>query len=56
MELGAALLAGDVAGVVAPTRRLLSIGHSSGADLATGLLSGVVAGIEIEARSKVPSY
>ncbi len=56
MELGAALLAGDANSVAAPARRLLSIGHSSGADLATGLLAGVVAGIEIESRSKVPSY
>ncbi|MDQ5823094.1 MAG: DUF2877 domain-containing protein [Chloroflexota bacterium] len=56
VELGAALLAGDANSVAGPARRLLSIGHSSGADLATGLLAGVVAGIEIESRSKVPSY
>ncbi|MDQ3707376.1 MAG: DUF2877 domain-containing protein [Chloroflexota bacterium] len=56
MELGAALLAGDANSVADPARRLLAIGHSSGVDLATGLLAGVVAGIEIESRSKVPSY
>jgi hypothetical protein len=56
MELGAALLAGDTTAIAVPARRLLSIGHSSGADMATGLLAGVVAGIEIESRSKVPSY
>ncbi len=55
MELGAALLAGDVAAIAEPARRLLSIGHSSGADMATGLLAGIVAGIEIEARGRVPS-
>ncbi len=56
MELGAALLLGATDSIIAPARRLLSIGHSSGADLATGLLTGVVAGIEIEARTRVPSY
>jgi hypothetical protein len=56
MELGAALLAGDVESIPGPARRLLSIGHSSGADMTTGLLAGVVAGIELESRSKVPSY
>lgn len=56
MELGAALLAGVVPSIAAPALRLLSIGHSSGADLATGLLAGIVAGIEIESRSRVPSY
>jgi hypothetical protein len=50
MELGTALLGGYVTSLVAPARRLLSIGHSSGADIATGLLAGIVAGIEIESR------
>ena len=44
MELGAALLAGDAESVREPVRRLLSIGHTSGADLATGLLVGCLAG------------
>ncbi|HEX8218255.1 MAG TPA: DUF2877 domain-containing protein [Chloroflexia bacterium] len=55
MELGAAMLGGYVVSVASDARRLLAIGHSSGADMATGLLAGTVAGIEIEARSKVPS-
>lgn len=53
MELGSALLAGDVVRVAGPLRRLLSIGHSSGADLATGLLAGVLAGIEVESRAAI---
>ncbi|HEX8229234.1 MAG TPA: DUF2877 domain-containing protein [Chloroflexia bacterium] len=56
MELGAALLAGDVDLIAAPAHRLLTIGYSSGPDMATGLLVGMVAGIEITSRSKVPSY
>ena len=54
MELGAATLGGYVVPIAVYTRRLLSIGHSSGADMAVGLLAGIVAGIEIESRSKVP--
>jgi hypothetical protein len=50
MELGAALLGGYVTSLAASARRLLSIGHSSGADMVTGLLAGIVAGIEIESR------
>jgi hypothetical protein len=55
MELGAALLAGDVGSIIPPARRLLVIGHSSGAHITTGLIAGIVAGIEIESRSMVPS-
>lgn len=55
MELGAAMLRGYVVSIAAQAQRLLSIGHSSGADMAVGLLAGIVAGIEIESRSKVPS-
>lgn len=55
MELGGALLGGYVTSLAAPARRLLSIGHSSGADMTTGLLAGIVAGIELESRSKVPT-
>ena len=55
MELGAAMLGGYVVSMAAQTQRLLSIGHSSGADMAVGLLAGLVAGIEIEARSIVPT-
>jgi hypothetical protein len=38
MDLGAALLAGDPAAVADPARRLLGIGHTSGGDLAVGIL------------------
>lgn len=55
MELGEAMLRGYVVSVAAQAQRLISIGHSSGADMAIGLLAGIVAGIEIESRSKVPS-
>ncbi|HVF99062.1 MAG TPA: DUF2877 domain-containing protein [Chloroflexia bacterium] len=55
MELGEAMLRGYVVSIGSQVQRLLSIGHSSGADMAVGLLAGVVAGIEIESRSKVPS-
>jgi hypothetical protein len=55
MELGEAVLGGYVVSTAPRVPRLLSIGHSSGADMATGLLAGIVAGIEIESRSKVPS-
>ncbi len=38
MALGTALLAGDLAAIPAPARRLLTIGHTSGHDMACGLL------------------
>jgi hypothetical protein len=38
LDLGAALLAGDPAAVSDPARRLLAIGHTSGGDLAVGIL------------------
>jgi hypothetical protein len=38
MDLGAALLAGDPAAILAPLARLRAIGHTSGTDLAHGLL------------------
>jgi Protein of unknown function (DUF2877) len=41
LDLGAALLAGDPAAVPDPARRLLAIGHTSGADLAVGILSAI---------------
>jgi hypothetical protein len=41
LDLGAALFGGDAAGVAAPTRRLFAIGHTSGVDLAVGLLAGM---------------
>ena len=43
MELGAALLSGDAGGVPGPAQRLFGIGHTSGLDLATGLLVGCLA-------------
>ena len=53
MELGAPLLAGDVAQIAGPARRLLAIGHSSGADLAAGIIAGIVAGLEVESRAAI---
>jgi len=47
MELGTALLAGDGSGVRGPAQRLFSIGHTSGLDLATGLLVGCLATLPI---------
>jgi uncharacterized protein DUF2877 len=41
MDLGAALLAGSPAAVADPVRRLLAIGHTSGGDLAVGVLFAV---------------
>ena len=41
LALGAALLAGDPAAVVAPARQLFTLGHTSGVDLAVGLLAGL---------------
>ncbi len=41
LDLGAALLAGDVAGIAAPARALFAVGNSSGRDLAVGLLWGL---------------
>jgi hypothetical protein len=38
MDLGAVLLAGDPAAVADPARRLFAIGHTSGGDLAVGIL------------------
>jgi hypothetical protein len=40
MELGSASLAGDSGSVRIPAERLFSIGHSTGMDLATGILVG----------------
>jgi hypothetical protein len=40
MQLGAALLAGNSEAVEAPAQRLFTIGHTTGIDLATGLLVG----------------
>lgn len=42
MQLGAVLLAGYDRGVEAPAHRLLAIGSSSGADMARGLLAGLL--------------
>ncbi len=42
MALGTALLAGDPAAIPAPARQLFTIGHTSGADLAIGLLIGTL--------------
>jgi len=42
MQLGAVLLAGYDRGVEAPAHRLLTIGSSSGADMASGLLAGLL--------------
>jgi hypothetical protein len=41
MDLGAALLAGDPAAAYDPALRLLAIGHTSGADLAAGILFAI---------------
>jgi uncharacterized protein DUF2877 len=46
MDLGAALLAGDPASVPAPAARLFAIGHTSGADMAHGLLLGTLRGLQ----------
>src|SRR5262249_53397323 len=40
IQLGAALLAGDARAADEPTQRLFAIGHSTGLDVATGLLVG----------------
>ena len=45
LALGTALLAGDPAAVPAPAHRLCAIGHTSGADLAHGLLIGTRLGL-----------
>jgi hypothetical protein len=45
LALGTALLAGDPAAVPAPAHRLFTIGHTSGADLAFGLLLGTRLGL-----------
>jgi hypothetical protein len=42
MTLGTALLAGDPAAVAAPAHALCAIGHTSGADMALGLLIGTL--------------
>ena len=44
LALGTALLAGDPAAVPAPARHLFTIGHTSGADMAHGLLIGTLLG------------
>ena len=46
MDLGGALLAGDIAATIISASRLLSIGETTGSDLATGILigTGMVAG------------
>lgn len=41
-DVGAALLSGDTAGVKAALPRLLTVGHTTGADLAAGLLVGTL--------------
>jgi hypothetical protein len=41
MELGAALLIGEGTNIYEPARRLLKIGSSTGADMASGLLAGL---------------
>lgn len=51
MQLGAALLAGDVAGLQEPARRLFGIGHSTGLDIAVGLLCGLLVGMALERRA-----
>ncbi len=42
LTLGAALLAGTPAAVAAPAQQLFTIGHTSGVDLALGLLAGLL--------------
>jgi hypothetical protein len=44
LALGTAQLAGDPAAVPAPARHLFTIGHTSGADMAHGLLLGTLLG------------
>jgi hypothetical protein len=41
MELGTALLAGDISGVGVPAERLLAIGSSTGMNMAAGLAAGL---------------
>ncbi|MDQ2806314.1 MAG: DUF2877 domain-containing protein [Chloroflexota bacterium] len=43
LALGTALLAGDSAAVAAPAQQLFALGHTSGVDLAVGLLAGRLA-------------
>jgi hypothetical protein len=44
--LGSTLLAGDPASVPAPAARLFAIGHTSGADMAHGILLGTLLGLQ----------
>ncbi len=48
IELGCALLAGDLDAVEEPARRLFSIGSTSGADTAVGMLFGLLLGISMQ--------
>lgn len=47
MELGEELLAGDTAAIADSARRLCSIGNTTGADVATGLLAGIRMGTSL---------
>jgi hypothetical protein len=53
MELGSALLAGDSDGIALPAARLFTIGNSTGADLATGLLIGCALKTETRFRGSL---
>ncbi len=44
MDLGAALLSGDVGAILRSYSQLFSIGHTTGVDLASGLLFGAILG------------